>query len=254
MTNWQLSKSIDAIIFDCDGTLSQLEGIDELARINGVDEQVVAMTQDAMSNSGMNPDLFAKRLARVKPTRIQLQQLANSYYQHCVDDVLQVIQILQSLKKSIYVVSAGNNPAVKLFAEKLGIAAEHVYAVDLLFDDQGEYRGFDHRSPMTSRDGKRQVVAELSKQHDAILHVGDGLNDYVAHDMVARFVGYGGAFYREKVAACAAFYIRCASMLPLLPLTLTQAEAEALTAEAKAAYLSGVSLIDTNQVQIHTGE
>ena len=37
---WQLDHPINAIVFDCDGTLSIIEGIDELARNNGVGDAV----------------------------------------------------------------------------------------------------------------------------------------------------------------------------------------------------------------------
>jgi phosphoserine phosphatase len=34
--NWQLQHPLDAVVFDCDGTLSQIEGIDALAEKNDV--------------------------------------------------------------------------------------------------------------------------------------------------------------------------------------------------------------------------
>ena len=53
---WQLKTSIDALIFDCDGTLSRIEGIDVLADQNGVGDAVKQLTHDAMTHMGLNPE------------------------------------------------------------------------------------------------------------------------------------------------------------------------------------------------------
>lgn len=40
---------VDAVISDCDGTLSTIEGIDELARMNDVYAEISQLTQAAMT-------------------------------------------------------------------------------------------------------------------------------------------------------------------------------------------------------------
>ena len=45
---------MDEIFFDCDSTLSSIEGIDELARLRGVEERIVTLTNAAMD--GKNSD------------------------------------------------------------------------------------------------------------------------------------------------------------------------------------------------------
>ncbi|TAK75879.1 MAG: phosphoserine phosphatase, partial [Gammaproteobacteria bacterium] len=59
---WQPQAPIPAIVFDCDGTLSMIEGIDELAKHNGVSEAVQALTAEAMEKTGLHPDLYRQRL------------------------------------------------------------------------------------------------------------------------------------------------------------------------------------------------
>ena len=75
-----LKGEFDAIAFDCDGTLSAIEGITELARMNGHEEEVRELTEQAMSGAGLNPELFAKRLNLVRPTATQLATLGEIYY------------------------------------------------------------------------------------------------------------------------------------------------------------------------------
>ena len=250
MSDWQLTEPLDAVIFDCDGTLSRIEGIDELARHNGVGERVIALTEEAMSHTGITPEIFHERLKLVDPTKQQLEALGQTYYDDQSQDAATVVDVFHALNKTVYVVSAGNNPAVEVFADRLGIPKECVFAVDLQFDKEGRYRDFDHDSPMTRKGGKCDVVKMIAQKHKRILHVGDGLNDYAAHDLVTRFVGYGGAFHRDKVAAAASFYIECRSMLPLLPLGMIKSEQEKLNEGQLAAFKQGLALIDSEEVII----
>src|SRR5437016_3271945 len=81
---WQLQTPISAIIFDCDGTLSAIEGIDELAKNTGVSEAVQSLTAEAMGKSGLNPGLYQKRLDLTYPNREQVTALGYQYYAHKV--------------------------------------------------------------------------------------------------------------------------------------------------------------------------
>lgn len=246
--NWQLQSPSDAVIFDCDGTLSTIEGIDFLAEKNGVGEKVQILTQEAMTQTGINPDVYQKRLELTQPTQMQVCALGAEYISHCVTDVFAIIQIFKRLNKSVYILSAGLLPAVAIFGEYLQIPRSHIFAVDVQFDSAGSYQDFDRTSPLINNVGKRVIVSELKKQHSQIVYVGDGMNDYSVFDIVPRFVGYGGAYYRENIAKLCQYYIANASMAPLLPLSLTQNEYPLLMAEEKALYAKGLIAIEEGKV------
>ncbi len=235
---------IEAIVFDCDGTLSYIEGIDELAKANKVAEPVVELTAAAMGQSGLNPELYNHRLNLVKPNLDQMTSLGNLYFQHRVMDILPVIQILKTLRKSIYIISAGLYPAVQHFGALLGIEAENIFAVNIHFDAKGHYLDFDRNSPLIYSDGKRTIIQKLKLIHNQIIHIGDGLNDYVVHDLVTRFIGYGGAFYRENIAQRCHYYISIPSMAPLLPLCLTAEELIGLTPSELTYYQKGLDYLN----------
>jgi phosphoserine phosphatase len=220
----ELSVPVDAVIFDCDGTLTRIEGIDELARMNGVGRQVTELTAEAMGSTGLSPDLFEKRLNLVLPNAMQVAALSDIYFQNRTPDLLPVIQTLRGLGKAVYIVSAGLSPAVIGFGRLLSIDPAHIFAVDIYFDAAGNYRDFDRRSPLIYSDGKRAIVQQLSQRHPRMVYVGDGLNDYAVYDLVTRFVGYGGAFYRESIEQRCQYYLKAPSMAPLLPLCLTSEE------------------------------
>lgn len=240
--NWQLEAPVSAVVFDCDGTLSALEGVDELARNNGVCEKVAAMTATAMGVSGLTPEIYQARLDLIYPRREQVIALGHHYFKHQVPDAERVINILHRMNKSIYVVSAGLYPAVAIFGELLQIPKKNIFAVDVHFDPQGNYLDYDRASPLVHNHGKRTIVEQIKTRHQTIVHIGDGLNDYATHDLVTRFIGYGGVYPRKNLADCCEYYISSTSLSPLLLLTLTQAECERLTTEEYALYQKGALL------------
>lgn len=249
-SQWQLAEPIDAVVFDCDGTLSILEGINELAKLNGVGDEVCRLTDKAMSETGVTEELYSRRLSLVQPSKHQVEEIGQEYFNERSPDVLEVVRILQHLNKEIYIMSAGVNPAVTIFAELLGIPKSNVLAVDIRFDSDGHYRDYDKESPLTTSGGKRILTQKLREKHKTIMHVGDGMNDVAAKPCVTRFVGYGGAFYRESIENHCDFYIRSASLTPILPLLLTENESHNLSKEEHQYYNRGMEFIDSGEVLI----
>ena len=250
MINWQLKKSIDAVVFDCDGTLSAIEGIDELAALNGVGEEVKQLTAIAMGESGINELLYKQRLSLVRPTRNQVMAVAQQYFKNRTTDIVGIIKLLQRLGKSVYIVSAGLHPAVANFGALLHVPAANIFAVDIFFDEQGNFQDFNHASPLVRNSGKREIVEQLKQKHEEIAYVGDGMNDLSVYDVVTRFVGYGGAYFYEKVAERCAFYLKSVAMSPLLPLILTEGEASQLLDVEQVLYHYGLDAIDDGLVVI----
>ena len=246
--SWQLQAPLDAVVFDCDGTLSMLEGIDVLAEQNGVGAKVHELTELAMGSDGISADLFQQRMSLVKPSRTQLIALAEAYFTSRVTDIVRVLDALRSVGKAIYVVSAGLNPAVTLFAEMLDIDADHVFAVDVTFTAEGDYQNFEANSPTARHGGKREVIQFIQHKYPRVMHIGDGMNDVEVSDMVERFIGYGGACFRTRIAEQCEFYIRSASLAPVLPLALTAAEVNQLNPQGRRAYQDGLDGIHARDV------
>lgn len=241
--DWQLKKPLSAIVFDCDGTLSSIEGIDALAENNGTSDIVQALTAEAMSKSGINPNLYQKRLDLVYPTRQQVITLGAQYFANQVIDAKNVIEVLQRLNKSVYIVSAGLMPAVAVFGQLLKVPRENIFAVNVSFDPEGLYTDFDRASPLISNEGKRIIVSQLIDKHPELMYVGDGMNDLAVTDIVTRFVGFGGIFYRKNIAEKSDFYIHNESMSGLLPLALTQQELTLLNQDEKNLYQKGLKTL-----------
>jgi phosphoserine phosphatase len=247
---WQLSTPLNGIVFDCDGTLSHIEGIDELARNSNYYAEICAMTLHAMSHAGLTEEIYTKRLQLIKPSRAQILDLTNLYINHVTPYAKNVIDIFKSLGKEIYILSSGITAAVTPFGNYLGIKNENIYAVNVSFNEDGTYHHFDQDNPLIRAGGKIHFIKHILAKSSRLALIGDGVSDSEAAQQVTRFIGYGGAAIKQKVADLSTYYLMYPSLLPLLPLCLTIEETKLLNGSAKEYYEKGILLIEQGAVII----
>jgi phosphoserine phosphatase len=218
-----------AVCFDCDSTLSRLEGIDELASRYGHKSEVALLTDAAMNGELSIDDVYAKRLSIVRPDREAVAWLGERYVQELVPGAKETIEVLHRLGKEVYVVSGGLLPSVGYLARALAIPESHVYAVQIQFDESGAYQGFDEGSPLPRADGKAIVCRQIAARHGATAMVGDGMTDVAARAGGAFIIGFGGVAYRETVAMGADCYVTAAELTATLAPLLSEDERKTLT-------------------------
>ena len=196
------------VVFDCDSTLSSIEGIDELCRALPPSrrEEVAALTRAAMDGEVPLSDVYGRRLDVVRPSRDDLDALGRLYAEAAVPGAFSVLERLRAAGVRVVVVSGGLRPAVEAFARALGVDARDVFAVDVHFDEEGAYAGFDESSPLARNQGKVAVLKELREQGKPLLFLGDGITDLEAAPVVDLFIGYGGVVRRPSVERAAAVY------------------------------------------------
>ncbi len=210
------------ILFDCDSTLSSIEGIDELGRVRGdaVFHQVEAMTHDAMNGKLPVEAVFGRRLEIIQPRASDVAVVGRQYVDTIEPTAQATIEALKSAGWTVMIVSGGFRNAIRPLADKLGIG--RVEAVDLYFNLDGSYSGYDIAYPTTRSGGKPEVVAKLRQEFSPsrIVMVGDGVSDLETKPNVDLFVGFGRYVAREKVKAQAHHFIHALSELPELLKTL----------------------------------
>ena len=248
--SWVLKEPIDTFFFDCDGTLSLIEGINLLATMNGVAGKVHQITERCMGITGMTLSDYRQRLNYVQPTINQIDELSKSYQSNLAPGAYELIQVLQHLNKKIYIISAGIKKAVNQFAQNLGIPSSNVLAVEVYFDEQGRYQGFDEQSNMTQGNGKTIEIASVLKPSERSLLVGDGVSDWEARERVTRFIGFAGINPKEWVKIHSDFYIKNPSFYPIIPLGLSSEEIAQLSSQDYNYYEQGLREISHSVVLI----
>lgn len=205
-------------IFDCDSTLSAIEGIDELARRHGpqVFAEVEAQTTAAMEGKISVESVFGRRLAVIKPTRADAAAIGRMYVAQVEPTAVATIAALKAAGWTPVILSGGFRQCIEPLAAHLGIG--RIEAVDLHFDAAGNYTGYDERFPTTRSGGKPECVTALKRelQPARTVMVGDGVSDLEAKAVVDLFVGFGRYTERAKVKAGAHAFIKSLAELPPL--------------------------------------
>jgi phosphoserine phosphatase len=213
-----------AVCFDCDSTLTRIEGIDELARRAGCEAEIGSLTEAAMNGTIPLEEVYAKRLDLVRPDRAALAWLADRYAEEMTSGAAGTIARLKRHGKAVYVVTSGLLQAVVPFARLLDLAPAQVHAVEVHLDPAGMYQGFDSCSPLCGGNGKAIVCRRIAATHGNVAIVGDGMTDLAARAGGAYVVGYGGVINRDIMRQGADCYVAAPSLIAILPALLTSEE------------------------------
>lgn len=214
----------DAVCFDCDSTLTRIEGIDELARRSGREAEIAPLTAAAMDGALSIEQVYAKRLEIVRPGREDLAWLGERYIEEMVDGARETIAALQCLGKPVYVISGGFLQSVARLAQAVDIPVSDVRAVEIYLDSAGNFSGFDAGSPLVRGDGKAEICRDLVLRHGTIAMVGDGVTDLAARAGGAYVIGFGGVASRQAMVEGADTFIAETNLLRTLDVLLTDAE------------------------------
>ena len=191
-------EGYNIVVFDCDSTLSAVEGIDLLAEKHGVKEEVEELTHRAMNGHGSFAEALALRLSLVRPLKEDLVWLGQEYIKRIVPGTKELISDLKKEGRDIYIISGGFEAALRIFTKHINVYESHLFSNVLLFDQDGKYVGLDQKNPLSRDYGKRTVLKKISSL-GSTLFVGDGVTDLEAKDVVDLFVGFGGVKVRDLV-------------------------------------------------------
>jgi phosphoserine phosphatase len=234
-----VSVPFAAVWFDCDSTLTAIEGVDELLHDcpPALRAQIAALTDAAMAGQRPLAEVYESRLRLLAPRREQLDAVGELYVRRLVAEAKPVVQALQSLGKSVGILSGGLLVPVQRVARHLGIPLHCVHAVPLLFAADGSYLDFDRTCPLWRNGGKVEVVQCLPASTRPMAFVGDGFTDAETKGHVARFIGFGGVVVRPAVRDRADVFVADPSLGAILPHVLTDDERNRLAADPRFAPL-----------------
>jgi len=208
--------SFEIVCFDCDSTLSKIEGIDELAKRVGLGEAMVKLTNLAMNGEVPLEAVYGQRLSLIRPDQASVAALAEQYIAEMVEGAKELFATLLAQGKTVHIVSGGLRQAILPLAQLLAIPARQVHAVDIFFNSDGSYSHFDNTSPLAKSGGKALVAGALAG-HGKLVMIGDGNTDMEAKQAGAFTIGFGGVVERPIVRELADVYVADASLLALLP-------------------------------------
>ena len=198
----------NSVVLDVDSTLSGIEGIDWLAALRGAEVKAwsAALTERAMAGKLPIEAVYGERMRAIRPALTEIVQLGRVYVERMAPRARETLNELRTRGIELVMVSGGLREAILPLARELGVDEQRVHAVSVFFDEEGNYAGFDERSPLTRQDGKRIIVGDMGLR-GPILAVGDGMTDCEIRQVVEGFAAYTGFMRREPVVQRADFVI-----------------------------------------------
>ena len=193
-----------SVVFDADSTLAAIEGIDWLGALRGesVGLEIKTLTDRAMSGELPLEDVYAARLATIKPTFQEIRQLGAAYVAAVEPGAQLLVAELLAKKVRVVIVSGGLRAALLPLADLLGINAESVFAVDIIHNEHGEYVSLAPQQLLSLQDGKPRVVRALELPRPSVM-IGDGSTDAAVRHDADTFIAYTRVARRESVVALA---------------------------------------------------
>ena len=158
--------------------------------------------------------VYDERLALVRPSRRDIEDLADEYRRSIALGAAETIRSLRAQGVHLALVSGGIRQAIIPLASDLEFDPSEVHAVSLRWNGAGEYEGFDD-SPLATQRGKLEVVRKAILPEPA-LAVGDGATDLAMREAVAAFAAFTGFVNRSAVVAGADYIFSSFRDLPII--------------------------------------
>ena len=197
-------------IIDFDSTFTQVEALDELARIslrNHPDREKIYRQIEEYTNASMEGRLsFTQSLeARVKlleANREHLKQLITHLKKKVSVSFSRNTEFFKKHQDEVLIVSGGFKEfIIPVVTDEYYIKKENIYANTFEFDADGNIIGYDRENPLSSEGGKVKLLKQLNLQGD-IYGIGDGYSDFQLKEsgMIKKFFAFTENIERKSVA------------------------------------------------------
>ena len=154
---------------------------------------------------------LSARLGLINPTRAQLGGYLSEHAPALSPGIAEVVSALQARGAEVFLVSGGFTQMIGPVADALKVPRDNIFANTILFDEAGEYAGFDEEAFTSRSGGKAKAVAHIRavREYSRVVMVGDGATDLEARAEGGAevFIGYGGVQVRDVVKEGADWFI-----------------------------------------------
>ena len=196
-------------IIDFDSTFTQVEALDELARIslkNHPDRENIYQQIEDLTNASMEGRLsfsqsLENRVKLLQANREHLKLLISHLKKKVSTSFSRNTIFFKNHQDEVLIVSGGFKEFIIPVVTEYHIKKENIYANTFVFDDDGNIVGYDRENPLSQEGGKVILLKELKLEGD-IYGIGDGYSDFQLKEsgMIKKFFAFTENIERKSVA------------------------------------------------------
>jgi D-3-phosphoglycerate dehydrogenase len=197
-------------IIDFDSTFTQVEALDELARISLKDrldkekifKQIENLTNAAMEGRMSFAESLEARVRLLQADQIHLRQLVKFLKKKVSASFSRNKEFFAANADKVLIVSGGFKDFIIPVVTEYHIKKENIYANTFVFDEEGNITGYDDTNPLSQEGGKVKLLKELNLEGE-IFGIGDGHSDFQLKEsgMVDTFYAFTENVERKGVTA-----------------------------------------------------
>ncbi len=178
-------KKINLII-DFDSTFIKTEALEELSKIifqtrpdkEKITKKIAQITQLGMEGKISFTQSLTSRLKILSPQRKHIDLLIKKLKKQISESALANRQNFAKFSSFIFLISGGFADYILPIVRDFGIPDSHIFANTFVYDKNGAIKGPDLKNPLTTSEGKYQIVKDQKLLGKTIV-VGDGFTDYL---------------------------------------------------------------------------
>ncbi len=195
-------------IIDFDSTFTQVEALDELARISLEDhpdqekiyQEIERFTNLAMDGKISFRESLAGRVKLLQANRSHLDKLISHLKKKVSKSFSRNKEFFKENADTAWIVSGGFKEFITPVVSQYHIRKENIYANTFKFDEEGNIIGYDENNPLSDEGGKVKLLQQLNID-GRIFGIGDGYSDFQLKEsgLIEKFFAFTENIARQSV-------------------------------------------------------
>lgn len=201
-------KQKNIYIIDFDSTFTQVEALDELARISlkkhpekeAIFQKIEDYTNLAMEGKLSFGESLAQRVKILEANEDHLKQLITHLKKKVSASFSRNAEFFKKHADEVLIVSGGFKEFITPVVSKFHIKKENIYANTFVTTGDGKIIDYDHSNPLSEEGGKVKLMQQLNLEGD-LYGIGDGYSDFQLREsgLIKKFYAFTENISRESI-------------------------------------------------------